>query len=158
MLSRFTGLARDVVAQAQEEARQLHSPSVRPEHIFLALVGQPQGVGGWVLSELGVTSAVAREKAELVAGRGDRPVRGEIAFSPEFKTLLQLALDEARDLRHSYIGTEHLLLAMFQVSDAPIPDLLQHFHLTKERARDLILQELALPRPQQRRWKNVSSA
>lgn len=146
MFERFTRFGRVAIAQAQEEARRLNWPSVRPEHIFLGLAGQQQGVAGWVLSQSGVTFDAAREKVELLVGRGDRPVGGAIAFSPEGKKVLELALDEARRLRHNYIGTEHLLLAMFRVSDAPIPDLLRHFRLKVEPVRDLIMQELGLPR------------
>ncbi|HLJ61877.1 MAG TPA: Clp protease N-terminal domain-containing protein [bacterium] len=149
MFERFTQGARHAITAAQEAARRLGSQSVRPQHILLGLASEPQRVAGRVLSHFGVTFDAVRTRIESLADPTDRPVRGEIGFAPESKTVLKLALDEARRLGHNYIGTEHLLLAMFHVSDAPLPELLQHFGLQMKPVQDLIPQELGEFEPYQ---------
>jgi len=152
LFDRFTRRGRMAITQSAEEARRLNKPSVGPEHIFLGMIGQAEGVAGWVLAELGVTLDAAREKVESLAGRGERPVRGEIPFSPEGKRVLTLALDEARRLGHNYIGTEHLLLALFQLDDtaggAPMGNVMLEFRLNAESVRALIMRELSQPQRQ----------
>ena len=149
LFDRFTQRGRAAITQSAAEARRLNHPSVGPEHIFLGMIGQAEGVAGWVLAELGVTLDVAREKVESLAGRGERTVRGEIPFSPEGKRVLTLALDEARRLGHNYIGTEHLLLALFQLDDTPggvpIANVMMELRLNAESVRALIMRELSHP-------------
>jgi hypothetical protein len=146
VFERFTKFGKAAFFQAGEEARRLNRPSVGPEHIFLGVVFHEEGVAGRVLALLGVTIDAARENVEALAGRGDGPVQGEIHFSPEGKRVLALALDEARRLGHNYLGTEHMLLALFQFDDGPdgvpILDVMKHFRLRADRVRDLIMQEL----------------
>jgi len=153
LFDRFTHRGRAAITESAAEARRLNHPSVGPEHIFLGMIGQAEGVAGWVLAELGVTLDVAREKVESLAGRGERTVRGEIPFSPEGKRVLSLALDEAHRLGHNYIGTEHLLLALFQLDDTPggvpIANVMMEFRLNAESVRALIMRELS--QPQRRR-------
>lgn len=144
---RFTRFGRAALAQAEEEARRLNGSSVQPEHIFLGLVGQHEGVAGSVLAHLGVTLDAARQKVESLAPAADRPARSRgIGFSRGAKRVLVLALAEARRLRHNYIGTEHMLLALFQLDNvpdsAPIADVMQQFRLDAGRIRDLIMREL----------------
>jgi ATP-dependent Clp protease ATP-binding subunit ClpA len=152
LFDRFTQRGRAAITQSAAEARRLNHPSVGPEHIFLGMIGQAEGVAGWVLAELGVTLDVAREKVESLAGRGERTMRGEIPFSPEGKRVLTLALDEARRLGHNYIGTEHLLLALFQLDDTPggvpIANVMMEFRLNAESVRALIMRELSQPQRQ----------
>ena len=152
LFDRFTRRGRMAITQSAEEARRLNKPSVGPEHIFLGMIGRAEGVAGWVLAELGVTLDVAREKVESLAGRGERTVRGEIPFSPEGKRVLSLALDEAHRLGHNYIGTEHLLLALFQLDDtaggAPMGNVMLEFRLNAESVRALIMRELSQPQRQ----------
>ena len=147
----FTEGATAAIAQAREEAQRLDRASVCPEHIFLGVVGQQQAVAGWVLAQLGVTLKVAREKVESLAGRGKQPVPDvQIPFSLGANRVLSLASNEASRLRHNWLGTEHLLLALFQLHDipegVPILDVMQQFRLNVEQVRDLLIEELEVGR------------
>ena len=82
------------------------------EHILLGLVREGDGVAAKVLSNLGVELNKVRSAVEFIIGRGDRTVLGEIGLTPRAKKVIELAVDEARRLGHSYIGTEHLLLGL----------------------------------------------
>ena len=146
MFERFSKAARAAVAQAHDEARRVRAQSVGPEHIFLALAGQPDAVAGRVVSRHGTTLDAARAEVESVAPPGTRSVPGDLGFSSTAKALLKSALEEARGLDHRYIGTEHLLLAMFRVSESPMPELLRHFDLKAEPVRASVLRELAVGR------------
>lgn len=144
MFERFTVRARKVILRAQEEAGRLNSASVGPEHILLGIVMDPDGIGGAVLGTFGVTAAPIREMVESIPGRGNRPVgkRG-IQFSEDGKRALEVAFQEARRLKHLYIGTEHLLLGLFRLDSGPIVNMLGRFQLTHEHVQDRIIKALA---------------
>jgi ATP-dependent Clp protease ATP-binding subunit ClpA len=112
MFERFTDRARRVVVLSQEEARLLGHNYIGTEHILLGLVREGEGVAAQVLEALGVDLANVRRKVEEIIGeRDDRP-SAHIPFTPRSKKVLELALREALQLGHNYIGTEHLLLGL----------------------------------------------
>jgi ATP-dependent Clp protease ATP-binding subunit ClpC len=112
MFERFTTNARGVVIQAQVEARQLQHGQIGTEHILLGLFGTPTSIAAQALSQLGVTATAVRDAVEVEVGRGKEAPTGHIPFSKRAKKILELSLREALQLKHNYIGTEHILLAI----------------------------------------------
>ncbi|XP_051147954.1 ATP-dependent Clp protease ATP-binding subunit ClpA homolog CD4B, chloroplastic-like [Andrographis paniculata] len=114
MFERFTEKAIKVIMLSQEEARRLGHNFVGTEQILLGLIGEGTGIAAKVLKSLGLNLKDARVEVEKIIGRGTGFVAVEIPFTPRAKRVLELALDEARAIGHSYIGTEHLLLGLLR--------------------------------------------
>jgi ATP-dependent Clp protease ATP-binding subunit ClpA len=114
MFERFTNPARHVVVLAQEEARQLQHNYIGTEHVFLGLLGEPRGVACQALERFGITRDGAREEVKAMIGLGKHQPTGHIPFTPRAKKSLELALREALQLHHGYIGTEHILLGLIK--------------------------------------------
>merc|ERR1719240_1241672 len=112
MFERFTEKAIKVVMLAQEEARRLGHNFVGTEQILLGLIGESTGIAAKVLKSMGVTLKESRVEVEKIIGRGSGFVAVEIPFTPRAKRVLELALEEARQLGHNYIGTEHILMGL----------------------------------------------
>jgi ATP-dependent Clp protease ATP-binding subunit ClpC len=112
MFERFTAEARGVVVSAQEEARRLQHNYIGTEHVLLGLFTAPTSVAAQALRKLGVTVASVRTAVEAEVGCGAEVSAGHIPFTPRAKKVLELALREALQLKHNYIGTEHILLAI----------------------------------------------
>src|SRR5438093_11216456 len=109
---KFTERARRVLTLAQEEALRFNHNYIGTEHFLLGLVREGEGVAAKALANLGVDLNKVRSAVEVIIGRGDRAVMGEIGLTPRAKKIIELAVDEARRMGHHYIGTEHLLLGM----------------------------------------------
>jgi ATP-dependent Clp protease ATP-binding subunit ClpA len=119
MFERFTDKARRALVIAQEEARTLEHPFIRPEHLLLGLA-RGEGVASTALNEAGVRYAVIRERfIEAVSPMPNAGRLDKIPFSPQAKKTLELSLREALKLGHNYIGTEHLLLGVLQLGEDP---------------------------------------
>ena len=114
MFERFTDKARHVVVLAQEEARRLDHNYIGTEHLLLGQFGEPEGVGGRALLSVGLTLDGTRDEVLGLIGRGKSTPSGHIPFTPRAKKVLELALREALQLQHNYIGTEHILLGMIR--------------------------------------------
>ena len=114
MFERFTEKAIKVIMLAQEEARRIGHNFVGTEQVLLGLIGEGTGVAAKTLKSMGVTIKDAREQVEKIIGRGSGFVAVEIPFTPRAKKVLELSWDEARQLGHNYIGTEHLLLGLIR--------------------------------------------
>jgi ATP-dependent Clp protease ATP-binding subunit ClpA len=113
MFERFTTNARAVVINAQEEARELQHNYIGTEHILLGLFAIPTSVAARALRQLGVSATAIREGIIAEVGEGKEPAKsGHIPFTKRAKKLLELSLREALQLKHNYIGTEHILLAI----------------------------------------------
>jgi ATP-dependent Clp protease ATP-binding subunit ClpC len=112
MFERFTDRARRSVVLAQEEARMLDHGYIGTEHTLLGLLHEGDGIAARVLKELGLTLQDMREGVDEIIGRGSQPSSGHIPYSPRNKKVLELALREALQLGHNFIGTEHLLLGL----------------------------------------------
>ena len=118
MFERFTNRARHVVVLAQEEARGLQHNYIGTEHILLGLLGEPDGVAFRVLQDFGMSLEGTREEVKAMVGAGPGTVGGgHIPFTPRAKKTLELALREALQLHHNYIGTEHILLGVIREGD-----------------------------------------
>jgi ATP-dependent Clp protease ATP-binding subunit ClpC len=112
VFERFTDRARRVLRFAQEEACLLNHPFIGTEHILLGLIREGEGVGAQALAALGISGEAVREKVEEAVGMAGTSPTGLPPFTPRAKKVLELALREALQLNHSYIGTEHLLLGL----------------------------------------------
>jgi ATP-dependent Clp protease ATP-binding subunit ClpA len=112
MFERFSKAARSVVVSAQEEARGLKHDYIGTEHVLLGLANSTTGIAAQALSQLGITSDVVLADVVSRVGRGDGAPTGHIPFTRRAKKVLELALREALQFGHNYIGTEHILLAI----------------------------------------------
>lgn len=109
---RFTVEARKVVVTAQEEARLLRHNYIGTEHILLGLLDAPDSTAAKVLHQLGYDKGTAQLDITAVVKPGTKELSGHIPFAPSAKKTLELALREAQQLHHTYIGPEHILLAL----------------------------------------------
>ncbi|MDD5584522.1 MAG: ATP-dependent Clp protease ATP-binding subunit [Candidatus Omnitrophica bacterium] len=115
MFNRFTERARKVLVLAKEEARRFNHDYIGTEHILLGLVREGEGVACAVLQNLGVDLERLRMEIEKLVSPGSAAsVLGDIPFTPRAKKALELAAEEARNLGHNYIGTEHILLGLIR--------------------------------------------
>jgi ATP-dependent Clp protease ATP-binding subunit ClpC len=118
MFERFTDRARHVIVLAQSEARGLHHNFIGTEHLLLGLLAEQGGLAAGALERLGMSLATARQEVASQVGTGKKPqAKGHIPFTPRAKKVLELALREALELHHNYIGTEHLLLGLTREGD-----------------------------------------
>jgi ATP-dependent Clp protease ATP-binding subunit ClpA len=124
MFERFTPRARHAVVAAQEEARDLGHNYIGTEHVLLGLLNVPEGLAGRALDRFGLTLSGVREEVTAQVGSGAEPMKGHIPFTPRAKKILELALREALELHHNYIGTEHLLLGLIKEKDGVGPGIL----------------------------------
>jgi len=132
---KFSERARKVLTLAQEEAQRFNHNYIGTEHILLGLVREGEGVAARVLGNLGVELSKVRAAVEFIIGRGERPGSGEIGLTPRAKRVIELALDEARRLNHSYIGTEHLLLGLLREGEGVAAGVLESLGVNLERVR-----------------------
>jgi ATP-dependent Clp protease ATP-binding subunit ClpC len=112
VFERFTERARHVVVLAQEEARALRHNYIGTEHILLGLLREEEGMAARVLESLEFTVEPVRDQVVRIVGSGEEVTTGQIPFTPRTKKVLELALREALNLGHNYIGTEHILLGL----------------------------------------------
>jgi ATP-dependent Clp protease ATP-binding subunit ClpC len=126
MFERFTEKAIKVIMLAQEESRRLGHNFVGTEQILLGLIGEGTGLAFKVLNSMGVSLKDARVEVEKIIGRGTGFVAVEIPFTPRAKRVLELSLEEARQLGHNYIGTEHLLLGLIRENEGVATRVLEN--------------------------------
>ena len=126
MFERFTNRARHVVVLAQEEARLLSHNYIGTEHVLLGLLGEPESVGGTVLTSFGMTRDGVRAEVEEAVGRGKKAPTGHIPFTPRAKKTLELSLREALSIKHNYIGTEHILLGLIREGEGVAAQIMRN--------------------------------
>jgi ATP-dependent Clp protease ATP-binding subunit ClpA len=139
MFERFTDRARRVIVLAQEEARMLNHDYIGTEHILLGLIHEAEGVAYATLESLGVSLQNARAEVEEVIGQGQRAASGHIPFTPRAKKVLELALREALDLGHNYIGTEHILLGLIREGEGVGAQVLTKLGATLDQVREQVI-------------------
>jgi excisionase family DNA binding protein len=132
---KFTERARHVLTLAQEEATNLSHNYIGTEHLLLGLLREGEGVAATVLTGLGVELARVRSGVEFIIGSGDKPPAGEVGLTPRAKKVIELAVDEARQLGHHYIGTEHLLLGLVREGHGIAAGVLESLGVTLEKVR-----------------------
>lgn len=149
MFERFTEKAIKVIMLAQEEARRLGHNFVGTEQVLLGLIGEGTGVAAKTLKSMGVTIKDAREQVEKIIGRGSGFVAVEIPFTPRAKKVLELSWDEARQLGHNYIGTEHLLLGLIREGEGIGTKVLENLGVDLNKCRSNVIKLLGETRTNQ---------
>jgi ATP-dependent Clp protease ATP-binding subunit ClpC len=142
MFERFTDRARRVVVLAQEEARMLDHNYIGTEHLLLGLVHEGEGVAAQALAGMGIQLEAVRWQVEQIIGRGKGRPAGHIPFTPRAKKVLELALREALQLGHNYIGTEHILLGLVREGEGVAAQVLQKLGADLNRVRQAVIRLL----------------
>jgi ATP-dependent Clp protease ATP-binding subunit ClpC len=114
MFKRYTEKAKKSIMIAQEEAVNLNHDYIGTEHILIGLLKEKEGVASQVLKQLGVHVDKVVEEVERLVGKGEYQQVGEVTFTPRAKKVLELASQEASQLKNNYIGTEHILLGLIK--------------------------------------------
>ncbi len=132
---KFSERARRVLTLAQDEAQRLNHNYIGTEHVLLGLVREEEGVAAKILANMGVSLGKMRSAIEYVIGPGEKPSTGATGLTSRAKRVIELAIDEARQLGHNYIGTEHLLLGLLREGEGVAAGVLDSFNITLERTR-----------------------
>lgn len=157
MFDKFTDRARKVMALANKEAQQFNHEYIGSEHILLGLVEEGSGVGANVLKNLHVDFRALRREVEKLSKRGpDVVAPGRLFHAPEAKKVVEHAIEEARQLNHNYLGTEHLLLGLLSEPAGVAARVLVNLGLSLAQVRKEVLsllgagveaEEIAPPSP-----------
>ncbi|HEX6508019.1 MAG TPA: Clp protease N-terminal domain-containing protein [Chloroflexota bacterium] len=139
---RFTERARGVLVLAQDEAKRLRHSHVGTEHLLLGLFDESNGIAAIALRELGLDLAQIRTAIEQKVPMGSDEVKGEVGLTGRVKKVLELAADEARQLDHDYIGTEHLLLGMMREGEGVGARILRDLNISFENVKERIVHVL----------------
>jgi ATP-dependent Clp protease ATP-binding subunit ClpC len=142
-MSNFTPRAQQVLALARKEADRFNHNFLGTEHLLLGLIKLGQGVAVNVLQKMGLDLETVRMEVEKRVGTGpDQKMIGNIPYTPRVKKVLDLAKREARNLNHTYIGTEHILLGLLREGDGVAAQILRSLDVDIEQTRQEILKEL----------------
>lgn len=139
MFERFTERARKVVFLAQQEAARLGHNVVGTEHLLLGLVAEGEGVAAKALEILGLNLQAIRKEIEKIIGTGEANPFGEIPFTPRAKRVLELAVEEGRQMGHNYVGTEHILLGLIREGEGVAAQVLRNLGAELEAVRKQVL-------------------
>ncbi len=139
----FTDRVRKVLAMAREEAIRLQHDYVGTEHILLGLIREGEGVAAAVLTNLNVDLDQIHEQVEESVKKGKATIAlGELPYTSRAKKVLEFAMAEARELSHSYVGTEHLLLGLLREEKGIAAQVLNSLGIGMEEARSETLKVL----------------
>lgn len=139
-MDRFDEQARRVLALAREEAQQFNHHYIGTEHLLLGLLREGEGVAAQTLRQLWIEPEKVRESVTALVARGAHPAGTDIEYVPRVRKVLALAVDEAQDLGHTHVGTEHLLLGLVREGEGIAAGILQMYGVIgKVRERTLTL-------------------
>lgn len=141
MFGRFTERAQKVLALAQEEAIRLGHNNIGTEHILLGLIREGEGIAAKALYGLGLGSDKIQKEVENLIGKGQETSQ-IIHYTPRAKKVIELSMDEARKLGHSYVGTEHILLGLIREGEGVAARVLNNLGVSLNKARQQVLQLL----------------
>ncbi|HXR05298.1 MAG TPA: ATP-dependent Clp protease ATP-binding subunit, partial [Verrucomicrobiae bacterium] len=142
-MSNFTPRAQQVLALARKEADRFNHNVIGTEHLLLGLIKLGQGVAVNVLQKMGLDLETVRLQVEKAVGTGpDQKMIGNIPYTPRVKKVLDLAKREAKNLNHTYIGTEHILLGLLREGDGVAARILRELDVDIEQTRQEVLREL----------------
>jgi hypothetical protein len=147
-MERFTQRARRVLSLAQDEAERLQHNYIGTEHILLGLMNEEGGVAGRVLRDLGLEQRRVEELVERMTRATTRMGTYQLDLSPGTKRVLELAVSEARQMGHPYIGTEHLLLGLVRLSEGTAIEVLKRLGISPDDVRQQIQRILEKTPPQ----------
>lgn len=147
-LDQFTKRAKRVLIHAEEEARAFDHPYIGTEHLLLGVMREGEGVGARVLHALEIDEPRLRDAVTYVVSRGEKATSGKLELVPRAKHTLELAIEEARRMRHHYIGTEHLLIGLLLEEEGVAAGILAGLGVDLMRAREQVTVLLGNVRPQ----------
>ena len=155
----FTERVRKVLAMAREEAARLHHEYVGTEHILLGLIREGGGVAAAVLDDLAVDSNRLQQRVDAIVKHGSPSAnpRQDLPYTSRAKKVLELAMAESRELHHSYVGTEHLLLGLLREAQGIAAQALTEAGVDLERARAEVLRLLGAPDEAEQRRQSLMS-
>ena len=133
-MERFTQRARRVLSLAHQEAEKMHQEAISTEHLLVGLMQEEGGVAGRVLRDLGLDQDRIREMIERLGGKGESESK-RLDLTPGVQQVLEMAIEEARQMGHHYIGTEHILLALVRSDQGLSGDVLKKLGVTPEQIR-----------------------
>jgi ATP-dependent Clp protease ATP-binding subunit ClpA len=140
MYERFTDRARNVLLLADREARRFGHQYVGTEHILLGLIRERSGVAGNVLKNLDLDLSKVRKEVEEIICRGPPLEPWETTpHTPRAKKVVEFSIEEAHDLNHNYVGTEHLLLGLLREQEGVAAQVLMNLGLTLKDVRNEVL-------------------
>jgi len=159
MFERFTDRARKVMALANQEAQRFNHEYIGTEHILLGLVKEGSGVGANVLKNLDVDLRKVRLEVEKLVKAGPEMVTmGKLPQTPRAKKVIEYAIEEARNLNHNYVGTEHLLLGLLREHDGVAAQVLMNLGLKLDEVREEVLNLLGAGSEQSEGTSGTSSS
>ncbi len=141
MFGRFTERAQKVLALSQEEAIRLGHSNIGTEHILLGLIKEGDGIAAKALQALNVTAEQIQKEVEDLIGTGGSQTQTP-HYTPRVKKVIELSMDEARKLGHSYVGTEHLLLGLIREGEGVAARVFNNLGVSLNKARQQVLQLL----------------
>ena len=142
---RFTDRARKVMQLANQEAQRLNHEHIGTEHVLLGLVKEGYGVAANVLKSLGADVRTMRRAVEkMFPKRPDAVTPGKLTLTPRARTVIKYSMEEARNLNHNYVGTEHILLGLVREREGAAVQILLGFGLGPERIRAAVVAILGL--------------
>ncbi|MBU3933323.1 MAG: ATP-dependent Clp protease ATP-binding subunit [Candidatus Omnitrophica bacterium] len=140
MFNRFTERARKVIILAKEEARRFNHDYIGTEHILLGLIREGEGVASAILQNMGLSLDKIRLEIEKLVQPGPATVvSGDVPFTPRAKRVIELSMEEARQLGHNYIGTEHLLLGLLREGEGVAAQVLLGLGLDLNKLRSEVM-------------------
>jgi len=148
MFNKFTERARKVILLAKQEAKRFNHDYIGTEHVLLGLLREGEGVAAAVLQSLGMNlNNIRLEVEKLVQVGPSTVVSGDLPFTPKAKKVMELAMEEARNLGHNYIGTEHLLLGLIREGEGVASQVFMNMGLDLERVREEVIKLLGSTTP-----------
>ena len=143
MFDRFTDRAKKVMSFARQEAQKFNHEYIGTEHVLLGLVQEGSGVAANVLKNMSIDLEKVRHEVEKIVKTGPAMVTmGQLPFTPRAKKVLELSMEEASQLSHNYIGTEHLLLGLIKENEGIAAQVLMNLGVKLEDVRDEVLEFL----------------
>ena len=140
MFERFTDRARKVMHLANQEAQRFNHEYVGTEHMLLGLIKEGSGVAANVLKNLEVDLRKIRNEVEKIVQAGPEMVTmGKLPQTPRAKKAIEYAIEEARNLNHNYVGTEHLLLGLLREQEGVAAQVLLNLNLKLDEVREEVL-------------------
>ncbi len=140
MFDRFTDRAKKVMNLARQEAQRFNHEYLGTEHVLLGLVQEGSGVAANVLKNMGIDLNKIRVEVEKIVKTGPSMVSmGQLPFTPRAKKVLELSMEEAGNLGHNYIGTEHLLLGLIKENEGIAAQVLMNLNIKLEDVREEVL-------------------
>ncbi|WP_332649122.1 ATP-dependent Clp protease ATP-binding subunit [Lysinibacillus sp. 54212] len=139
MFNRFTQRAQKVLQLAQEEAIRWKHESIGTEHILLGLIREGGGIAAKALEAIDISPQMIESGIEELVGKGKENVGPIVHYTPRAKKVIELSVDESRKLGHSYIGTEHILLALIREGEGVAARVLANTGVSLNKARQQVL-------------------